>query len=82
MGLRLFFMPKFPGATFIQGVTFIPDSRVSKQKNKRGVKSDFEKKMLLKTRLWYNLLIRVMSYYFVAIDFNVCHQKNSSLKRN
>ena len=27
MGLRLFFFPNFPGA-FIQGATFIPDSRV------------------------------------------------------
>ena len=26
MGLRLFFLPNFPGATFIQGGTFIPDS--------------------------------------------------------
>ena len=30
MGLRLFFLPKFPGAMFIQGATFIPDSRVYK----------------------------------------------------
>ena len=28
MGLRLFFLPIFPHATFIQGATFIPDSRV------------------------------------------------------
>ena len=28
MGLRLFFLPNFPGATFIQGATFIPGSRV------------------------------------------------------
>ena len=28
MGLHLFFLPNFPGATFIQGGTFIPDSRV------------------------------------------------------
>ena len=28
MGLLLFFLPNFPGATFIQGATFIPDSRV------------------------------------------------------
>ena len=26
MGLRLFFLTNFPGATFIQGATFIPDS--------------------------------------------------------
>ena len=26
MGLRLFFLPNFLGATFIQGATFIPDS--------------------------------------------------------
>ena len=28
MGLRLFFLPNFPGATFIQGAMFIPNSRV------------------------------------------------------
>ena len=28
MGLRLFFLPNFPGATFIKGGMFIPDSRV------------------------------------------------------
>ena len=28
MGLRLFFLPNCPGAAFIQGATFIPDSRV------------------------------------------------------
>ena len=28
MGLSLFFLPNFPGAKFIQGATFIPDSRV------------------------------------------------------
>ena len=28
MGLRLFFLPNFPGATFIQEAKFIPDSRV------------------------------------------------------
>ena len=27
-GLRLFFLTNFPEATFIQGATFIPDSRV------------------------------------------------------
>ena len=31
MGLRLFFLPNFPGATFIQGATFIPDSRVPRR---------------------------------------------------
>ena len=29
MGLRLFFLPDFSRATFIQGATFIPDSRVA-----------------------------------------------------
>ena len=33
MGLRIFFLPNFPGATLIQGAMFIPDSRV----NQRGV---------------------------------------------
>ena len=28
MGLRLFFLTNFPGALFIQGAKFIPDSRV------------------------------------------------------
>ena len=28
MGLCLFFLTNFPGATFIQGATFIPESRV------------------------------------------------------
>ena len=28
MGLRLFFLTIFPGAMFIQGATFIPNSRV------------------------------------------------------
>ena len=28
MGLRLFFLPTLPGAPFIRGATFIPDSRV------------------------------------------------------
>ena len=28
MELCLFFLPNFPGATFIQGATFIRDSRV------------------------------------------------------
>ena len=28
MGIRLFFLSNFPGAMFIQGATFIPDSRV------------------------------------------------------
>jgi hypothetical protein len=28
MGIRLLFLPNCPGATFIQGGTFIPDSRV------------------------------------------------------
>ena len=31
MGLRLFFLPNFLGATFVQGATFIPDSRVDVQ---------------------------------------------------
>jgi hypothetical protein len=30
MGLRLFFLPNFPAAMFIQGATFIPDSGVNK----------------------------------------------------
>ena len=30
MGLRLFFLPIFPGAMLIQEATFIPDSRVGK----------------------------------------------------
>ena len=30
MGLGLFFLPNFPGATFIQGAKFIPDSIIKK----------------------------------------------------
>ena len=33
MGLCLFFLPNFPGAMFIQGATFIPDSRVNSMSN-------------------------------------------------
>ena len=43
MGLRLFYLPNFPGATFIQGGTFIPDSRVYKfeeDMNKIKIKHD------------------------------------------
>ena len=32
MGLLLFFLSNFPGAMFIQGGTFIPDSRVLTKK--------------------------------------------------
>ena len=28
MGLQIFFLTNFPGAMFIQGATFIPESRV------------------------------------------------------
>ena len=34
MGLRLFFLPNLSGATFIQGATFIPDSRVAQISHK------------------------------------------------
>ena len=44
MGLRLFFLPNFPGATFIQGATFIPDSRVmNKQTKSRNFSYKYEK---------------------------------------
>jgi hypothetical protein len=33
MGLHLFLLPNFPGAMFIQGATFIPDSRVGEFAN-------------------------------------------------
>ena len=32
-GLRLFFLSKFPEATFIQGVTSIPDSKIATKDN-------------------------------------------------
>ena len=35
MGLPLFFLPNLPGATFIQGGTFIPDSRVGQKSWKK-----------------------------------------------
>ena len=37
MGLRLFFLPNFPGAMFIQGGTFIPDSRVVELVDVKGI---------------------------------------------
>jgi hypothetical protein len=38
MGLCLFFLPNFPGATFIQGDTFIPDSREVRRVKRTKVK--------------------------------------------
>ena len=48
MGLHLFFLPNFPGAMFIQGATFIPDSRVKNsqrilQKLPKNSKKNFQK---------------------------------------
>ena len=37
MGLSLFFWPNFPGAMFIQGATFIPDSRVYKKNSEKKI---------------------------------------------
>ena len=36
MGLRLYFLPNFPGATLIQWGMFIPDSRVRGQEEFRN----------------------------------------------
>ena len=41
MGLRLFSLPNFPGATFFQGAMFIPDSRVSKPHRNWEILSNF-----------------------------------------
>mgnify|MGYP007048715311 CR=1 FL=1 len=43
MGLRLFFLPNFPGTMFIQGTTFIPDSRVGRSFEVKGFSSDTAK---------------------------------------
>ena len=40
MGLRLFFLPNFPGATFIQRGAFIPDSRVGRSFIKNYCRDD------------------------------------------
>ena len=37
MGLCLLFLPNFPGATFIQGGTFIPESRVTSRQIQSGL---------------------------------------------
>ena len=37
-GLCLLFLPNVPGATFIQGGTFIPDSRVADAQPKKQVR--------------------------------------------
>ena len=50
MGLRLFFLPNFPAATFIQGATFIPDSRVSKSENLLQVKKKIPAKVFFTVR--------------------------------
>ena len=49
MGLRLFFFPNFPGA-FIQGATFIPDSRVITFLVKVHIFSDSEGRLALVTQ--------------------------------
>ena len=50
MGLRLFFLPNFPGATFIQGATFIPDSRVSiKEVTKKVAHGKINNKNVIKS---------------------------------
>ena len=42
MELRLFFLPNFPGATFIQGATIIPDSRVTEELKPLSLFESFE----------------------------------------
>ena len=49
MGLRLFFLPNFPGARFIQGHTFIPDSRVVIDKRKN---SNLKLCLIVLTECW------------------------------
>ena len=56
MGLCLFFWPNFPGATFIQGGTLIPDSRVSNTKRKPAKTA--------KSELWNILTYRSLNYIF------------------
>ena len=53
MELRLFFLPNFPGATFIQGATIIPDSRVTEELKPLSLFESFEN-ILHKFWFWYN----------------------------
>ena len=39
MGLRLFFLPNVPGATFIQGGTSIRESRVGSKKSQKRMRN-------------------------------------------
>ena len=48
-GLCLLFFPNVPGATFIQGATLIPESRVCQKTNKRGCVLDFYNDTKLQT---------------------------------
>ena len=60
MGLRLFFQPNFPRATFIQGATFIPDSRVVEKFYFNKTKKKCRKRLLLDCKSnRYVALVRV-----------------------
>jgi hypothetical protein len=57
MGLRLFFLPNFPGTMFIQGGTFIPDSRVGRSLDALGVNVKLYSTQIIKN---YSLLDLIM----------------------
>ena len=67
MGLRLFFLPNFQGAMFIQGATFIPDSRVAIALLYAAAVG-FLGPGTLREALWMNALFRIVirpsSYYY------------------
>ena len=65
MGLRLFFLPNFPGAMFIQGATLIPDSRVCFKPKAQ---------LLCKTRLKW-LPNAKFTYFFPLIDLSIKKSK-------
>ena len=68
MGLRLFLLPNFPEAMFIQGGTFIPDSRVGtffinfERKQRGGVCTTLDRRLVF----FHNVLL----YYWYQISKN------------
>ena len=69
MGLRLFFLPNFPEATFIQGGTFIPDSRVCTLSLYSGLGATFLKILPLSNdcELHQNVGIIQESFFFEKV---------------
>ena len=64
MGLRLFFLPNFPGAMFIQGGTFIPDSRVESKSRTQNSKKLLPSSVVFK--LLFDSLLTVQAVLTIA----------------